>query len=45
MDAMASELPIEREDVLAIMNALLEMQRKLDRILQLLGDEDEAEET
>jgi hypothetical protein len=35
MDAMGSELPIEREDVLAIMNSLLEAQWKLDRIMEV----------
>jgi hypothetical protein len=36
--------PIEREDVLVIMNSLLEAHWKLDRILEVLGA-DEAEET
>lgn len=38
------EWPIEREDVLAIMNSLLLAHSKLDRILEVLGA-DEAEET
>jgi hypothetical protein len=37
------ELPIDRGDVVAILEALFDINRKLDRILELLGD-DEAEE-
>lgn len=39
-----AERPVDREDVVAIMESLLDAQWKLDRILELLGD-DEAEET
>lgn len=40
-----SELPLDRGDVTAIMEALLDVNWKLDRIvLYLLGDEDEEEE-
>lgn len=41
---VAAEPAIERDDVLAIMGALLDVHWKLDRILELLGD-DEAEAT
>ena len=38
------ELPIEREDVVAIMNALWDIQRDLDLVIALLKEDDEPEE-
>jgi hypothetical protein len=38
------EPPIEREDVVTIMRSLMRAQAKLDRVLELLGDEYEEEE-
>lgn len=40
---MDAETPLDRGDVLAIMESLLDVNWKLDRILELLGD-DEAQE-
>jgi hypothetical protein len=39
-----AEAPMDRDDVVVIMSSLIEAHWKLDRILELLGD-DEAEET
>jgi len=38
------EPPIDREDVLAIMRSLIRAHAKLDKILELLGEDDEEEE-
>jgi hypothetical protein len=38
------EAPIEREDVLVIMSALLRLQAKVGLILELLGEEGDEEE-
>ena len=40
-----AELPLDREDVVTIMKALFDANRKLDRlIIELLGEDDEEEE-
>jgi hypothetical protein len=39
-----TEFPLDRADVVSIMESLLDVNWKLDRILALLEDEDEAEE-
>ena len=38
------ELPLDRGDVVSIMESLLDVNWKLDRILEFLEGEDEAEE-
>src|SRR5207244_12539536 len=38
------EAPIDREDVLSIMRWLMRLDAKADRILELLGDEEEENE-
>jgi hypothetical protein len=38
------ELPLDREDVVTIMNTLWDIQRDLDHVIDLLEENDEAEE-
>jgi hypothetical protein len=38
------ELPLDRDDVVTIMVTLARIDGKLDRVLELLEDEDEEEE-
>jgi hypothetical protein len=43
-DHRAVELPLDRGDVVSIMESSLVVNWKLDRILEFLEDEDEGEE-